>query len=657
MKEKSSGGVFAKIKRFFFHDATITVFGLLSIAFFYLVGYSLVRPAIIKYFPAADYGDAFNSLRSQMEKDATTLVNEDFFEGFTGKEYYQGTWAVDEQEVKIYVSHKAEYKDAILFDISYKYDEFVAHTRIRTITSSNTLLLTEEGIPFMLRTDILDQDGSPYKGEITFDDGTIYTYNVSLHQNFALHADLTLGEVFYENIPQSTLGWDDKKVIRAKDSIIDASLKSLVCFKQLLLNHGIENYEEMGSRIAYIFNRNLQETMLPVLLSLASIEGIPILTIFLIGALGKHSERKEELYRKVLSNDDLPPEMAPPKKKSKFSLSLARKAKQFDSVISRSNLRPVFGEWFFRTVGLVFMLIANIGAYLITAASSGVWGVGWQNFATYSAGWIDAIYEIGQFVLVYAVIVIISETHKNLHISAIFFATLSVGYYFVVSGIMYFIEIAFKINNDQITAALTSFLPGNLFMGIGIFAMIGVFLFGDVPIWFRNRRSLYRALSILPTLIAIASIAGTILVRAGFLLRSYWIINLLFIRDFEVIFIGIVYLYIIFAFRTFLRKKYGFEQAEKKMQERTIIFEKNIILCTLVLFYVALFYLMPSGLRKDLGMIRNHTFIWIMIPFFLFNKPAAEDHKVLSDGIYYVLYFLILLAPRGLDFIINIYTS
>ena len=311
-----------------------------------------------------------------------------------------------------------------------------------------------------------------------------------------------------------------------------------------------------------------------------------------------------------------------------------------EAFLQRHHIRPVLGEWFFRGLGLALVGIGTLLLYIflkIEVRSS-------SSIYTETEVWLQPVVSAGEFLLVIALINIISETHRRLKVSAFLWFILGLGYYFVMGAVYTTMDLTLPAlpGGHHITDLYASSSANN-FVGIGIFALIGFFLYADPPKWFINRKT-FRALSLIPVGIALLSVTVAILDHLNVYMPSFWIRNLLFTRDFELVIIGIAYEYIIFAFRCFLRKRYGEENTDAQMARPIIQFNKNIGLCLLIVVFTVVYYCSPEAFHASLGIYR-HTFVFLLIPFLLFSKPAGLHHKARNDVIYYVLYVIAMYAP------------
>ena len=320
--------------------------------------------------------------------------------------------------------------------------------------------------------------------------------------------------------------------------------------------------------------------------------------------------------------------------------TLGKRSAAIASFFERHNIHPVLGEWFFRAFGLFFVGISSIFLSLFARSQFADWGTMWNLFSEGSAEYFRVFYSLGSVILIIIVIGIVTETRRNLNISAWAFMTLAFCYYFGASAYLFSKELALGRFGATLADALAPTLPGNVFLGIGLFTIIGFFLFYDPPETM-IRRKLFRGLVAIPIALAIVSMVFTYLYLATDYSPSFWIRNFFFIRSANILFIGILYEVSIFFVYKGLAKRRG----EKTIIYDTVTpffqFQKNAALCILLLLFVAIFYIIPADQRAYFGLDTQHAFYYFLVPFFFFFKPAGLNHKKSNDYIYYVLYAVV----------------
>ena len=314
-----------------------------------------------------------------------------------------------------------------------------------------------------------------------------------------------------------------------------------------------------------------------------------------------------------------------------------KRADKIDEWLARKNIRPIFGEWVFRGIGLGLVFAGAILSSLVA-----VFLAGDAQQEALITPYFDSIRQLGAFVLVISVITIISETRRNLSITAAAFLGLAFVFYGLTCALWLFLSIVTGLGTELISMVAQS-TGGNVLLGLGIFAITGFFLFENPPKWFINRK-VFRSLSAIPVLLTIASLVAAYLFDVFKITIPFWLSGLLFLRDFPSLVIGLMMEFAIFFFRTRLKRAYGEDNVSAQMSRPVVQFTKNLILCSLILFFTVVFYILPSPVRLSLQM-GSHTFVYLMIPFFLFFKPAGENHKFKSDVIYYILYIICMAVP------------
>ncbi|MBE6126551.1 MAG: hypothetical protein E7182_01010 [Erysipelotrichaceae bacterium] len=352
-------------------------------------------------------------------------------------------------------------------------------------------------------------------------------------------------------------------------------------------------------------------------------------------------ERKSTTTAETLSiSAEAPPSEVEASAEEEEETPVARERRRVEKVedwLARKNIRPIFGEWVFRGIGLGLVFI---GAILSSLAAFFLAGDAGQT--TQITSYFDSIRQLGAFVLVISVITIISETRRNLSITASAFLGLAFVFYGLACALWLFLSLFTGLGAEFISV-LAQGTGGNVLLGLGIFAITGFFLFENPPKWFINRK-VFRSLAAIPVLLTIASLVASYLFQVFRITIPFWLSGLLFLRDFPSLVIGLIMEFAIFLFRTRLKRVYGEENVSAQMSRPVVQFTKNLILCGLILFFTVVFYILPSPVRISLQM-GKHTFVYLMIPFFLFFKPAGENHKFKSDIIYYILYVICMAVP------------
>ena len=431
------------------------------------------------------------------------------------------------------------------------------------------------------------------------------------------------------------------------------------------LNHDVaEILERRGVGTAYAILNGLRQgliwcnrcTILTAICAAISLVGSAFIGVFLIGLVRLMMKRKEkrllaagllspkeETVSEAPTEDEALPR-APPKKVEVDELPL--RPSPLRRLVEKTHLHPLLGEWFFRGFGLAMLIV---GAVLVKLVQK-----------SYLVGWsadllplYRTLQTMGSFILVIALVGIIAETRQKLTFYSALFFTLAVAYYFTVNSIFLFFDNALKIDvgGMSFASALSSLLPGNFFLSIGLFTFIGFFLFEEPPEWFINRK-VFRALSAIPASIALVSVVFSVLRSADFIVPTYWIGTFFFVRDFDGLFVGVLFEFAIFVFRSVLTRRYGKNAVDDKMEDPTVQFQKNIALCVIVLVYVGLFYAFPGSWKKALS-LPDHTFVYVLIPVFLFYRPAGRNRNAISNVIYYILYAIALAMPMFISLVVG----
>ena len=644
--------VFSKLVRFFTSKKVVIVNGSLSIAMLYLLVHCFVHPTAFLYATNFDGGQEYNSFRSQVLSTGTPGYKSNTAGTPIDPETMTSTKVdLDGQTYTVAVGNQPV--TSRCFEIQYTTisDDHGFFVALRDV---NQIIALAEN-----KNSLQAQPACQLEIYLTDSNGDIKLINVKTEtgQEVATQIgalgfvgdDLTLTQLDlrYEQNTDPYASNQEK----VKADFLAEGQAAMTKAKNVLAHFGVHDTAQWQANLKDYQNYIYTALLLPVLGAGLGLFFVPFIAFTIFCSVYYFAKEKEKRLR--ASGVDMEVAAQPPQTMGKPQGPRGRK---FDEFIREKGLKPIFGEWFFRGAGLILILIANVFFFIAERSSTGAWGAGWAAFSTGASGIFRAGSEIGTFILVISVVQIVAETKRNLHVSSIVFLALSIVYYLLLCGVLYFLDLFLEIPESFLTTEITPRLPGNLFLGIGIFAFLGFFLFTDPPEWLINRK-VFRGLSILPLALAVASTANSIVVKLTQTGPSYWISNFLFIRDFAAVFVGISFEFVIFFLERRARKQFGSEKSMTPTQKKGLQFRKNIGLCILVLIYVLIFYLTPSYIHDLLELNLKHTFLYLTIPFFLFYKPAGEKHKLGLDILYYALYIIALQAPRILQIGISLFSS
>ena len=338
----------------------------------------------------------------------------------------------------------------------------------------------------------------------------------------------------------------------------------------------------------------------------------------------------------------------PPKPLSRRSLAIS-------GYLDRHLLRPFLGEWFFRGFGLVFVAVSSLFLSLFARLEYTDWGEGWNTFSLNWSETFRVFSSLGSIMLIVMVVGVITETRRNLNVSAWFFLTLAGVYYAVANSLMFSAGLATSRYGEIYASSLALSLPGNVFLGIGIYAILGFFLFFDPSERVINRK-LFRSLSLIPIALTVVSVIFTYHIKNGDGITLFWLQNLVFIRSVNLLFVGVLYELAVFFFYRGMARRRGSHTTVYGIITPYFQFQKNIALCILIGLLVAVFYLIPADKRAYFGIETEHAFYYVLIPFFLFYLPGGRSHSAKSDRLYYLLYAIAWALP-SIPSIIDVVSS
>ena len=631
-----------KVKNAVFSKKGVIVSGIVSFLYIASMIALLSQAGVVYFNPGLFCGDDYASMRRVVVQNGQLSETPGYTECLSfGVDYY-GV-AVEEAGVTYHVYTGAKDINSNFFSISTfeTHDDYGVYLSFATGWFVDGGFEEDRDYAFYAQVIGAKQDGTPYAKKVS---------DVKVVADVAFSSTAQYELIKAAEIT-SDLETDMPKEIAAKiNANAETYLRSFFPkIKPTLSKLGNFNFDAAIKGIRTSLEWSRLSSLLLFLNAVISLVGGPCLCVFLASSIVMAKKRKQ---RKLIAQGVLPDPDAPPLEEvtedsplPPSDLDLPRRD-PFERFVAKTHLRPVLGEWVIRGLGLALVMI---GAVITKLINNGV-----------IVDSSNALYPIfrtlameGRFLLVVAIIGIVAETRKGLTLTSAFFFSLALTYYFAVNSILLFLDSAIKTDFGGISFStyISSLLPGNIFLSIGLFAFLGFFLFEEPPEWFINRK-VFRALSAIPTGIAFGSVVFSLLSSGGVIAPNYWVSSLLFVRDFDGLFVGILFEFSLFAFRSICRKKYGEGRLDAEMERPAMQFKKNLALCAIILLFVAIFYAFPKSWKAALQ-LPDHTFVYVLIPLFLFYKPAGKNRNRASDIVYYALYVFALALPTLVMFMMG----
>ena len=624
-----------KIFQRIFSKKGVIILGVISFLYILVSAALFVVASASSGNPAAFAGKDFSSLRKQVLSEGNEvkyplLAHENY-----GASFYEVEKTVGEKTYYIYASGQANCSNYIGIITKVAREDYglalgltVGDFLAPVYQNDNDFILYSQAIP-------TQADGSPY----------LY-YDYFTVTDSAAYYCSTQGELVLDHRYEDTWEIDvPQSQIDAVNAEAEGLLKDFFGEAKKVIESFSVRPDEVFSGIKRSFAAAERGSILLVIAAILSLPGAPATALFLLGLGNALIRRKRNRLAKegrIPASEECPPAIPDHLVETEPLVEKQAKEIPLDGPVARfcakTHIRPIFGEWVIRGLGLALITLAAVFMHLINAMLLP------PEFDD-AYVWFKAISSLGQLLLLVALIGIIAETRRGLTFTASAFMALAVTYYLAVNSVFFMLDTVIRIDFAGIsfTQLLSTLLPGNLFMSMGLFTFIGLFLFEDPPEWIIKRK-LFRALSLVPTSIAVASVVLSVLWSAELLGPNYWVSSFFFVRDFDGLVIGLAFIHIIFFVRSHLRKKYGKEHVDDLMERPSVQFQKNVALCFAVIAYAVIFYCLPPNV-KSLLHLPDHTFVYALVPLFLFYKPAGKNRKMVSNIVYYALYGLSFIIP------------
>jgi hypothetical protein len=190
---------------------------------------------------------------------------------------------------------------------------------------------------------------------------------------------------------------------------------------------------------------------------------------------------------------------------------------------------------------------------------------------------------------------------------------------------------------------LTYILPGNLFWGIGCFALIDLFLL-TTPSFVTNKKrtAIWRCMALLPIVYLLLSYfyqVGTSL--WGWAKWPSYLANLLYRKQFPTMVFSIFFPVSVYLYRLVAVRRLGMEKATLYFHGNEYFFLKNLIAAFWIALIVVLnFSFAGTAYAKAIGVTSKSYWMALLIPFVLLYHPHMGDRNPIFDNVITALYIV-----------------
>ena len=626
---------FKRFYRALFSRAGVITLGVLSFVFVDLTVSLLFLAGVSYSNPAALCGADFRALRQEVldtgQQEEPLTQHEYFGDFFSAVDKVEGG-----KTYTVFVSTSSMYSNylAVVTKEAHKGYGLAISFSMGWITGKT--YSNDSEYAFTVAVSLLKEDLTPFIHE-PFNSPLLYSVIYASDPAFNLVKESELSE------PLEGIKIDPAIIEEINATADDVAKEFLTHVKPVLRQFKSNKVDLILIELKGALREIQVYTMCLFFTVLLTLLGGPLLCLFFLTLVTRIQWRKK---RRLIAEGKFPEETVeePPNPET---IEAKRRKDPYEIFVAKTHLRPFIGEWLLRGFGFALLILGSIFTTLIN--NNSLTGPLADSYALF-----NTLNTMGSFILVIALIGVIAESRQGLRLSSAGFFVLAFTYYFALNSILFFIDSLYKFDFGGVSfsSLISALMPGNIFMSMGLFTFIGFFLFEKPPEWVIPRK-VFRALSAIPTSIAIMSVILSLLWTSGILLPNYWVSSLFFVRDFDGLFVGVLYIYVIFIFRCYLSKTRGKQNVDDEMERPAVQFAKNISLVLIVVVYTILFYCIQGPARKALRLADN-TFVYFLIPIFLFYKPAGRKHKMLDNIIYYGIYILAFAIPSIVNFFVSL---
>ncbi|MGN0812678.1 MAG: hypothetical protein ACI4MQ_04115 [Candidatus Coproplasma sp.] len=312
------------------------------------------------------------------------------------------------------------------------------------------------------------------------------------------------------------------------------------------------------------------------------------------------------------------------------------------------HITPVLHENVLRAVGLIMLALGSLVPYLTFIKFFGGLSESQTNFITQSIPYLKPCISVATVLLFFTRIDILTyrKSYKN--------QLLQYG----IIGTVFYYEIALTllltglVNYQPIMFALSSVLPGNIFLGMFAYTLTALFLF-YTPKWVKTKKAtvLWRCLSILPLSYVLF---GTFVIP--YLNLTPLITGLFFTNSLVPSLSAVGYIFVRFIFNKVQSKTLPLKETGA-LRSKGIMLIKNLSACLVICLVILLSYLFSLSEATIVLAGGQSAIALIALPFIALYQPRLEPRSKVQDAVFGILYgiaftisyILILSTPLSLS--------
>lgn len=450
---------------------------------------------------------------------------------------------------------------------------------------------------------------------------------------------LLLPEVTNDLTGEAATTEETDKARSKAQSVTDTGFKLFDSFRQQQnLNSEKNLYQILDAQQEGIINKKATTLLGNRLMLIPSILGAVFILSFIFVCWGLFKKKKKEETKIELVTQE------PEALLNQLNLKQGEE-KPYASLKKNWKVFPFLPETFLRMTGIALVLVASI--YFFNVISQ-LWAdpsieilfnllsdaLNWYSFLPY--------FLTATLMWFFVRIEIMSSEHYNLVPTILIFFLGGIIYYVAENMLSYYLNQTDNLYYNLLFIAFTKIMPGNLFWGIGCFAMIVQFLF-TTPSFADNKKKVivWRLLVLIPITYLVFSYFYSI----G---TSIWnwptwpsqLETLLFRKQLPATSFAIFYPLSLLIYRFYLKKHFGEENAKIYRNGNHYFFMKNLIAASWVALLVLVNYLVKdTSFAKALDLNKS-SLIAILIPFMLFYHPHMGDRNSILDNVITYIYIL-----------------
>ncbi len=300
---------------------------------------------------------------------------------------------------------------------------------------------------------------------------------------------------------------------------------------------------------------------------------------------------------------------------------------------------PFFKELPIRYIGVLLLLLGNLGLFFTVASITGTYGLSGFDYKAYKEG-VQGFQLCGIVILTVISIDIISKGTNIVYKATTFFFA-GILYYVAMTLIMY--ELSFSYS--QVFLIGQYFVPGNIPLWLACVAWLSYFLlttpkYIDTP----SKTIFFRLAALLPAGYMIAT-----MVMQFVDIQPYYIKNLMPVKKPFLTLFTLSFILCLFLTHIFAKYRYGEENFSDFIHGNIYLLLKNIYIVVILAILITVSHLTYQTDASTVMGLSDAVYVVLVLPILICYHPRIEPRNSKADLLYLTTFILSYVVPIGLS--------